>query len=115
MAQIDLDLHRTFPEHAGFRVRSAACATAPRTTEQAATLSHSVVEPSHSAAAAAPAQADGTGVQEGSLLRPLRSILVTVAHTEPSVGYQQARLPPFLRPSRLSLFPLQATSSCARY
>ena len=94
--QIDLDLERTFPNHAAFRKRSwderdpegnatargGSCAS----TSDAATKD---IKSNDETAATRDDDASRVEPSRGSKLEPLRRVLLALAHAVPDVGYTQ--------------------------
>jgi len=92
--QIDLDLERTFPNHAAFRKRSwderdpEGNATA-RGGEKCASTSDAVRRTNAASRGRMTSNGGDDDASRGSKLEPLRRVLLALAHAVPDVGYTQ--------------------------
>ena len=92
--QIDLDLERTFPNHAAFRKRSwderdpEGNATA-RGSEKCASTSDAVRRTNAASRGRMTSNGGDDDASRGSKLEPLRRVLLALAHAVPDVGYTQ--------------------------
>ena len=99
--QIDLDLERTFPNHAAFRKRSwdddpegnrargGSCASTSDVACSNAATNRRMTSNDETAATRDDDDASRLDPSRGSKLEPLRRVLLALAHAVPDVGYTQ--------------------------